>query len=50
MISIAVYEMDMSHEDAIQYLEYNVWGAHVGDHTPIYIEMGKYEDLVDFLD
>ena len=40
----------MSHEDAIEYLEYNVWGAYVGEQTPIYIELGKYEDLVDFLE
>ena len=50
MVSIAVYDMDMTHEDAIEYLEYNVWGAHVGDHTPIYAEIGKYDDLVDFLE
>ena len=39
-----------THEDAIEYLEYNVWGAHVGDQTPIYVEVGKYDELVDFLD
>ena len=50
MITIAVYDMDMTHEDALEYLEYNVWGAHVGDQTPIYVELGKYDELVDFLD
>ena len=50
MISIAVYDMDMSHEDAIEYLEYNVWGAYVGEQTPIYIETGKYQDLVDLME
>ena len=49
MITIAVYDMDMSHEDAIEHLEYNVWGAYVGEHTPIYIELGKYDELVDFM-
>ena len=49
MIMIAVYEMDMTHEDAIEHLEFNVWGAYVGENTPIYIEVGKYEELVDFL-
>tara|TARA_R110000772_G_scaffold116353_1_gene221419 strand:+ start:254 stop:487 length:234 start_codon:yes stop_codon:yes gene_type:complete len=50
MITIAVYDMDMSHEDAIEHLEYNVWGAWVGDQTPIYIELGKYDDLVAYID
>jgi hypothetical protein len=47
---IAVEDMEMDHQDAIEHLEYNVWGAYVGELTPIYIELGSYDDIVDFLD
>ena len=50
MISIAVYDMEMTHEDAIEHLEYNVWGSWVGDQTPIYIELGNHDDLVGFME
>jgi hypothetical protein len=32
-------EDDMTEEDAIEYLDYNVIGAYVGELTPIYIKM-----------
>jgi hypothetical protein len=49
MISIAIEDMDMTHEDAIEYLEYNVWGAYVGDKTPLYIQKidGGIEDFIE---
>ena len=50
MISIAVEDMEMDHQEAIEYLEYNVWGAYVGEFTPIYIQSCTYDDLEDFLD
>lgn len=50
MIMIAVEDMEMDHQDAVEYLEYNVWGAYVGEQTPIYIEMGSYDEIVDFFD
>jgi hypothetical protein len=50
MIMIAVEDMEMDHQDAVEYLEYNVWGAYVGEQTPIYVEMGSYDEIVDFLD
>ena len=50
MVMIAVEDMEMDHQDAIEHLEYNVWGAYVGELTPIYIELGSYDDIVDFLD
>ena len=31
-------EEGMSVDEAIEYLEYNVWGAYVGDGTPIYAD------------
>jgi hypothetical protein len=50
MVMIAVEDMEMDHQDAIEHLEYNVWGAYVGELTPTYIELGSYDDIVDFLD
>jgi hypothetical protein len=50
MVMIAVEDMEMDHQDAIEHLEYNVWGAYVGELTPIYIELGSYDDIVYFLD
>jgi hypothetical protein len=47
MIEIAVRDMKMSHEDAIEHLEYNVWGAYVGEHTPIYINTGTLTQITD---
>lgn len=47
MIEIAVRDMEMTEEDAIEYLEYNVWGAYVGEHTPIYINMGTLSVITE---
>ncbi len=35
---IATLMEDMTHEDAIEYFEFNVIGAWVGDNTPVFIE------------
>lgn len=37
MVDILVEE-GMDPEDAMDHLAYNVWGAYVGVHTPIYID------------
>jgi hypothetical protein len=34
---IAILTKDMSYEDAIEYLDFNVFSAYVGERTPIYI-------------
>jgi hypothetical protein len=47
MIEIAVLDMGMTEEDAVEYLEYNVWGAYVGEHTPIYINTGTLTQITD---
>ena len=39
MIGILIEDEKMDEIDAIEYLEYNTWNAHVGDKTPIYIEI-----------
>ena len=47
MIDILVTRDEMTLEEAIEYLEYNVWGAYVGDHTPIYINTGTLTQITD---
>jgi hypothetical protein len=39
MISVLILEQEMNLDDAIEYLEFNVWNAYVGEKTPIYIEI-----------
>ena len=39
MVEILIEDEKMDEIDAIEYLEYNTWNAHVGDKTPIYIEI-----------
>lgn len=41
MTTILMVVDDMSREDAIEHLEYNVIGAYVGEQTPIYINKIK---------
>lgn len=36
MVDILIEE-GMSHEEAVEYLEYNVWGAYVGEGTPVWV-------------
>jgi len=31
-------EESMDELEAIEFLEYNTWGAYVGEHTPIYVD------------
>lgn len=38
MIDILIYDDDMTEIEAIEYLEFNTWGAYIGEKTPIYIE------------
>ena len=35
---IEILKKDMSEEEAIEYFNYNVVGAYVGEHTPTFIE------------
>jgi len=39
MVGILIEDEKMDEIDAIEYLEFNTWNAHVGDKTPIYIEI-----------
>ena len=38
MIELSCQENDWEVHEAIEYLEFNTWGAHVGELTPVYIQ------------
>lgn len=42
MVDILVEE-GMDPTDAIEHLEFNVWGAYVGVHTPIYVDTLQHD-------
>lgn len=46
---IEILKEDMDEEEAIEYLAYNVWGAYVGEYTPIYMDDMDSQNLDDFL-
>lgn len=50
METILMQRDGMTHEEAIEYLEYNVWGAYVGEGTPIYINRGGYQEVIEFIE
>jgi hypothetical protein len=36
---ISILMRDMNAEEAWEYYEYNILGAYMGDHTPVYLDM-----------
>ena len=38
MVDVLVQEEDFTEEEAWEYLEFNTFGAYVGEETPIYID------------
>lgn len=51
MIEKLVSEDDMTIEEAIEWCEFNVWNAYVGEHTPIYVNDfdADFEELNEYL-
>ena len=45
-INILVKRDKMSREEAIEYFEYNVVGAYMGEHTPSFIDSSNMLDVV----
>tara|TARA_R110002020_G_scaffold406866_1_gene617010 strand:+ start:173 stop:454 length:282 start_codon:yes stop_codon:yes gene_type:complete len=43
MIDACMQEAGMTHQDSVEWLEYNTFGAYVGANTPIYVEMVDFE-------
>ena len=39
MLNILIKDDEMTEEDALEHLDYNVYGAYVGEKTPIYINI-----------
>ncbi len=42
MIQICMNNSGVSYEEALEWLEYNTFGAYVGENTPVYME--KHDD------
>lgn len=40
-VEILIKSQDFTYEDAIEWMEFNVVGAWVGENTPVFINVGK---------
>ena len=50
MVEELMIRDDMSLDEAIEYLDFNVWNAWAGEGTPIYVEvMPDRKDIEDYL-
>ena len=49
MINILMCRDNMDIEEAIEHLEYNVWGAYVGEGTPIYGYEGNHNRILELI-
>ena len=36
-VEILIYDQEMTHEEAIEWMEFNVVGSYVGEYTPIFV-------------
>jgi hypothetical protein len=46
-VKILMKRDKMKLEDAVEFMEYNVVGAWMGEGTPIFLEKGNLDDLLD---
>lgn len=44
-VEILMAESEMTEDEAIEYMEFNVTGAYVGDHTPVFVRRGVDDSL-----
>jgi len=45
-LCVAILEGDgMTHEDAMEFFDFNTWGAGMGDHGPVFID--RLDDAAD---
>lgn len=49
MQQILIDQDNMSETDAIEYLEYNVFNAYVGEGTPIYAYAGDHTKILELM-
>ena len=45
IISILMNRDEMSYEEAFEFFEFNIQGAYVGEHTPLYVHTINEPDL-----
>jgi len=50
MFQILMDRDGMTSEEALEYFEYNIQGAYVGEDTPIYVWPGTLEDIEQLLE
>jgi hypothetical protein len=43
-VDILMQNSRMSYDEAVEYMEYNVLGAYVGSHTPVFIQEATIDD------
>lgn len=43
-VEILMKNSGLSHDEAVEYMEYNVVGAYVGSHTPVFIQEATIDD------
>lgn len=43
-VKVLMERDEMSEEDAIEHMEYNVVGSYVGEHTPIFLSKGLNDE------
>lgn len=49
MIFILMHQDSMTEEEAIEYLEYNVFSTYLGEGTPLYIYQMSADEIKDIL-
>ena len=50
MIKVLIDRDKMDESEAIEFLEYNTWGAYVGENTPLYVDKLTSEEIDEFQD
>ena len=49
MVDVLVTNDNMTRSEALEYLEYNVFSAYVGEGTPIYAYSGTYDRILELM-
>ena len=49
MIEVLIAEHNMSREEAVEYFEFNIQGAYLGEYTPLYVARCNPDVVIDLL-
>ena len=49
-VEILIHRDGMLHEEAVEFMEFNVVGAWMGDHTPVFSQSSEYLDSLVYTD